>query len=68
MKDPIVEEIRRYRQEHAQRFQLDLAAICADLRKIQQQCDHPVVTLPPKKLNRSNSTSLRRPVMEHPTV
>lgn len=48
MHDPITEEIRRFRQEHAQRFQLNLDAICADLRKIQQECGHPVVTFKPK--------------------
>lgn len=50
MNDPIVEEIRCFRQEHAQRFHCNLAEICADLRQIQATCGHPVVTLPPQRL------------------
>jgi hypothetical protein len=32
-KDPVVEEIRGYREEYAARFNFDLKAICRDLRK-----------------------------------
>jgi hypothetical protein len=32
-KDPIVEEIHRIRREHAKRFNYDLNAIFADIRK-----------------------------------
>lgn len=48
MKDPIVEEIRGYRMEHTQRFNGDLAAICADLRRVQASCGHAVVRLLPR--------------------
>lgn len=50
LQDPIVEEIRTFRAEHAQRFDGNLVAICADLRKIQQECQHPIVAFPPKKI------------------
>jgi len=53
MKDPIVEEVRKARWEHAQRFGFDLRAICEDLRKIQNSCGHPVVSLPPRKLHKT---------------
>lgn len=33
MTDPIVEEVRKYRDEHAQKFNYDLKLICEDLRK-----------------------------------
>ncbi len=33
--DPIVEESRRIRDEHARRFNDDLAAICADLKRFE---------------------------------
>ena len=33
--DPIVEETRRIRDEHASRFNYDLAAICADLKRFE---------------------------------
>jgi len=49
MKDPIVEEVRKYRMEHTRKFRGDLAEICADLRSIQKQSGHEIVRLPPKK-------------------
>ncbi len=55
MKDPIVEEIRKYRQEHARRFEFDLAKICADFRKIQQTCGHPVLKFKPKPLQSAHA-------------
>ena len=33
--DPIVEETRRIRDEHARQFNYDLAAICADLKRFE---------------------------------
>jgi hypothetical protein len=50
MIDPIVEEVRGFRKEHAQRFNFDLHAICADIRQFEASCGHVVVELPPKKL------------------
>lgn len=35
MNDPIVDEVRRARDEHAKRFNYDLTAICDDIRKRQ---------------------------------
>ena len=49
MKDQIVEEVRRHRQEHSERFNNDLDAICDDLRRHQKECGHPVVRLKPRK-------------------
>jgi hypothetical protein len=48
MKDPINEEIHKYRAEHAQKFNFDLTAICQDLRE--QSRSLKVVRLPPKKI------------------
>ena len=50
MRDPIVEEVRKYRMEHTHRFQGDLSAICADLRSIQVASGHKVIRLAPRKL------------------
>ena len=58
MKDPIVEEVRKVRQEHAEQFNHDLAAICADLKKIEKECRNRLVSLPPKLLNRKQKTAL----------
>ena len=52
-KDPIVEEIRRIREAHAARFNYDLKAICADLKRKEKDCGHPVVSLPAKRYLRA---------------
>ena len=50
MIDPIVEEVREARRKHAQRFNFDLQAICKDLKKKEENCGHPIKSLPPKLL------------------
>jgi hypothetical protein len=45
MNDPIVEEVRKFRDDHARKFNYDLDAICADLRQRQQRSGHPLVSL-----------------------
>jgi len=50
MKDPIVEEVRKYRMEHTQRFGGDLAKICQDLVEIQKASGHEIVRLLPRKV------------------
>jgi len=47
--DPIVEEVREIRNAHAKKFNYDLKAIAADLRKQQQKGGHKAILLPPKK-------------------
>ena len=46
--DPIVDEVRRVRREYAKRFDYDLRAIAADLRKREQQHPERLVSFPPK--------------------
>jgi hypothetical protein len=46
--DPIIEEVRRIRQEYARRFGYDLRAVAADLRKREQQHPERLVSFPPK--------------------
>ena len=48
-KDQIVEEIRNIREAHAAKFNYDLKAICADMKKKEKDSGHPVVSLPPKR-------------------
>lgn len=55
MKDPIVEEVRKARQDHAEKFDHDLKAICDDLRRIEQECGHRRISLPPKKRTKVSS-------------
>jgi hypothetical protein len=47
--DPIVEEVRAVRNEHAKKFNYDLNAIAADLKKQQQVSQRKFVALPPRK-------------------
>ena len=51
MKDPIVEEIHKYREEHARKFNYDLDAICDDLRAMQRARGFKVVRLPPQRID-----------------
>ncbi len=49
-RDPIVEDIRKTRQEHAARFNYDLDAIAADFKSREQEGPYKVVSLPPRRL------------------
>lgn len=60
MKDPIVEEVRKHRMEHTQKFGGGLAAICADLRSIQSASGFRVVRLPARKVEPTQG-SVRTP-------
>lgn len=44
--DPIVEEVREAREEHAAKFDYDLKRIFADLRDQERQSGREYVTLP----------------------
>ena len=46
--DPIVEEVRRIRDEYVRQFNYDLDAIADDLRKKEQQHPDRLVAYPPK--------------------
>jgi len=59
--DPIVEEIRLIRQEHAKRFNYDLHAIVADLRRREQQHPERLISLPPKRPRGKKPASARGP-------
>jgi len=47
--DPIVEEVRKIRNEHAKKFNYDLEAIAADLKRQQKASRRKFVTFQPKK-------------------
>ena len=59
MKDLIVEEVRKHRMKHTQRFRGDLVAICADLRSVQVSSGHKVVRLAPRKPEPTKASSPR---------
>jgi hypothetical protein len=47
-RDPIIDEVRQFRDAYAKRFHYDLEAICHDIRARQTQCGRKVVSFPPK--------------------
>jgi hypothetical protein len=48
MNDPIIDEIRRFRDDFARRFDYDLHAMCEDLRQKQELRGACVVSYPPR--------------------
>jgi hypothetical protein len=61
-KDPIVEEVRRIRQQYAARFNYDLVAIFRDLKKRQDSGEFSVVSRKPRRPIVRLSTQKRRAV------
>ena len=55
-KDPIVEEVRKIREDHAKKFNYDLKRICKDLKEKEKHCGHKVVSLPPKRYLKATGT------------
>ena len=43
-KDEIVEEVRKVREEHAAKFDYDISAICADIRRKQAKEGRRIVS------------------------
>ena len=50
MDDPIVTEVRRIREEHAEKFDYDLEAIVADLQAREAQSEDIFVSFPAKRI------------------
>ena len=48
-RDPIVEEIRKYREQRAARFNFDIRAIALDARKRERKSGRKVLCLAAKK-------------------
>ena len=49
-RDPIVEEVRRNREEYAARFDYDIRAICREARERQKKSERRIVSLPARRL------------------
>lgn len=59
--DPIVEEVRMYRQAHAARFNYDLTAIFADLIEREKNSSRPVINRPPRRLSETLKAECANP-------
>jgi hypothetical protein len=56
IRDPIVEEIRRYRQEHSEKYDYDLKKICEALRSRQTMSKKKVVSRDPRLARQANGS------------
>jgi hypothetical protein len=61
LNDPIVEDIRRVRRAHALQFDNDLAAIVADLRRLERESGRRYVNFPPRLLEQQSAQAGRQP-------
>ncbi|WP_446008026.1 hypothetical protein [Candidatus Electrothrix sp.] len=57
MKDPIIDEIRQYRNEHSKKFGYDLDAICEEYKSHQQKVGDRLTRLRPKLMNKAHRQS-----------
>ena len=53
--DPIVEEVRKARQDHAKKFGYNLKAIYDDLKATEKLGGREVVSLPSKRLKKDKA-------------
>jgi hypothetical protein len=60
VKDPIVDEVRKYRIEHTRQFNSDLHQICEDLRKFEATLGDRVVRLEPRRIQPTGKTERLR--------
>ncbi len=62
--DPIVDEVRRIRDEYSRRFNYDLDAICKDLQEKQMASGRKLVSFPPNRPERHRTVPLAAPVQD----
>lgn len=74
-KDPIIEEIHKFREEYARQFNFDINAICKDIREKQSNSEHKIVSFPPRRPetkhmlpSRENYTEERAALFDHLTM
>ncbi len=58
--DPIIEEIRKFRDEYAARFNYDVKAMLADIKRRQKESGRKTVSRPPKRIATANGTAAGR--------
>lgn len=49
MNDPIVDEVRKFRDAHASRFNYDIDAIFRDIKEQEKRSGRTFVSFPPRK-------------------
>lgn len=58
--DPIIDEIRKFREEYAAHFKYDVKAMLADIRRRQKESGRKTVSRPPKRIAIANDTAVGR--------
>ena len=64
MDDPIVEEVRRIREEHAKKFDYNLDVIFADLKAREARSENVFVSFPAKRIE----TIVKKPITDSKSV
>lgn len=65
IEDPIVEEVRRYRKEHAAKYGNDIHRICEALRKAEKKHPERLVHFGPKLLSDRKPLCVAEESAEH---
>ena len=58
--DPIIDEIRKYRDEYSARFNYDVKAMLEDIRRRQKESGRKSVTRTPKRMGAADSFATDR--------
>lgn len=58
--DPIVEEVRKAREDYAKQFNYDLSAMFDDLQRRQRESGRKTVSFPPKRRTPATQPALAR--------
>ena len=58
--DPIIDEIRKFRDEYAARFNYDVKAMVDDIRRRQQESGRKTVSRPPKRIATASKSASGR--------
>ena len=61
--DPIVDEIRKIRQQHTEQFNRNLHAICKDLRRQELQSSHKFIAFSPRSPEANAAAALARELL-----
>ena len=64
MNDPIVDEVRKIREEYARQFNFDLDAICNDLQEKEAASGRKIVSFPPNRPERRRTVPEAAPAQE----
>jgi hypothetical protein len=66
MRDAIVEELRKVRDEHAARFNYDIDAIFEDFKESEKASGLPLITLQPRRLSKTREPNVTQGQIERP--